>query len=93
MGLIEEIGAARADVRERRLAQSYPELGPEERRRVLQYFDRFETAVWLCAKQVHEGGVEALAGAACLAEQFPELDIDQIDRKLARAMAAKGAAE
>jgi hypothetical protein len=93
MDLIEEIGPGRADLRERRLAARYPELGPEERQQVLQYCDRFETAVWLCAKQVHEGGVEIGAGAACLAEQFPELDIDQIDRKLTRAMAAKRAAE
>jgi hypothetical protein len=26
------------------------------------------------------------AGAACLSEQFPELDLDQVDRGLAHAM-------
>ncbi len=93
MDLIEEIGPGRADLRERRLADRYPELGPEERRRILQYCDRLETAVWLCAKQVHEGGVEIHAGVACLAEQFPELDISQINGKLTRAMAARRAGE
>lgn len=93
MDLIEEIGTGRADLRERRLADRYPELGPEERQQVLQYCDHLETAVWLCAKQVHEGGVEIGAGAACLAEQFPELDVSQIDRQLTRALAARQAAE
>jgi hypothetical protein len=93
MDLIEEIGSGRADVRERRLADRYPELGSEERQQVLQYCDRLEAAVWLCAKQVREGGVEIQAGVACLAEQFPELDINQIDGKLTRAMAAKRVTE
>jgi|SRR5450830_990836 len=86
MDMIEEIGPDRTDARERRLADRHPELPPEERQQVLQYCDRFETAAWLCAKQVREGGVEIQAGAACLAEQFRELDISRIDRALTRAM-------
>lgn len=88
MDMIEEIGPGRTDARERRLVDRHPELRPEERHQVLQYCERFETAAWLCAKQVREGGVEIQASAACLAEQFPELDISQIDRGLTRAMYA-----
>lgn len=88
MSMIEEIGPGRADLRERHLADRHPELQPEERQQVLQYCARFEAAAWLCVKQVREGGVTLEASAACLAEQFPELDIDQIDRGLSRAMRA-----
>jgi hypothetical protein len=42
--------------------------------------------VWLWVKQVREGGVTLKASTACLAEQFPEPDIDQVDRGLSRAM-------
>src|SRR5450759_685375 len=50
MGMIEEIGPGRADLRERRLADRYPELQPEKRQQVLQYCARFEAAAWLCVK-------------------------------------------
>ena len=50
MGMIEEIGPGRADLRERRLADRHPELQPEKRQQVLQYCARFEAAAWLCVK-------------------------------------------
>lgn len=62
----------------------HPQLGAGELRDVLLYCKQVEAAAWLCAKQVHEGGMTFDAGAACLAEQFPELDMDQVDRALGR---------
>ncbi len=89
MDMIGEIAPVPADLRERRLADWHPELPPEERRQVLRYCERFETAAWMCAKQVREGGIRLQAGAACLAEQVPELDILQVNQGLSRAMRAE----
>ena len=81
-------GGAEIAARERRLADLHPTADPEEIHDAVSYCRRAEKEAEICAEQVREGRMTRDSAAACLAEQFPDLDTDQLRATLGRAIGA-----
>ena len=66
--------------REQRLAEMQPERSAAEIREAFVYCGRAEAEAAVCADQVRQARLTFDSALACLAEQFPELDVDQLRR-------------
>jgi hypothetical protein len=63
---------------ERRLADRHPDRDPAEILDAVSHCGQAIAEAEVCAEQVREGRLSRDAAAACLAEQFPDLDLDQL---------------
>lgn len=63
---------------EERLAKAHPELESGQARAVLSHCSRAMFAAKTCAEQVEDGRLTPERAIACLAEQFPDLEMDQL---------------
>lgn len=80
--VVQTLAANAATTRERRIEELHPGASPSEIQEVLHYCRRVETEAGVCAEQIRELRLTPDAALACLAEQFPELDMDQVRRAL-----------
>ena len=89
--LLETAAPPSADLEER-LARTHPGLESGQARAVLSHCSHAVLAAKTCAEQVEEGRLTPERAIACLAEQFPDLDTDQLRLAIDRGRSVKGGA-
>lgn len=90
MEMLLEAAAPPSSRLEERLARTHPELEIVRARAVLTHCSHAMFEARTCAEQVEEGRLTPERAIACLAEQFPDLDMDHLRLAIDQARSRSG---